>query len=166
MAIVKANYTRSIRAAKAAIRYIENRPGKDGARIIRTLFNSDGKVVRREAYDMVDAVARGSYFFRLVISPDPQTEDREKQLSLRDITERTLHSVEERFQMAVPWVAAVHADHVAHRHIHVLAVTPERFQVQDFQRMRQVATEAALEQAQHQALARESRDALLQEASW
>ena len=166
MAIVKANYTRNVRAAKAAIRYIENRPGKDGARIVRTLFNSDGKMQRPEAYAMIDQAASRSYFFRLVISPDPQTEDKEKQLSLRDITERTIQSVEDRFQTALPWVAAIHADHAAHRHVHVLAVTPERFQVQDFQRMRQTATEADLEQAQHQALARHSREALQADASW
>jgi hypothetical protein len=166
MAIVKASYTRSIRAAKAAIRYIEHRPGKDGARIVRALFNSDGKVERREAYAMIDQATSRSYFFRLVISPDPQTEDKEKNLSLRDITERAIQSVEDRFHTALPWAAAIHADHVAHRHVHVLAITPERLQVQDFQRMRQAATEAALEQVHHQALARESRAALIEDLSW
>jgi hypothetical protein len=42
MAIVKATYTKSRTAAKAAIRYIEHRPGRDQAKITRTLFGSDG----------------------------------------------------------------------------------------------------------------------------
>jgi hypothetical protein len=166
MAIVKANYTRSVRAAKAAIRYIEHRPGKDGARIVRALFNSDGKVERREAYGMIDQAAKGSYFFRLVVSPDPQAEDRDRNLSLRDITERAIQTVEDRYHTALQWAAAIHADHVAHRHVHVLAIMPERLQVQDFKRMRQAASEAALEQVQHQALARQRREALQEELSW
>ena len=44
MAIVKATYTRTGGSAKASVRYIENRPGKDGAKIQRTLFTADGKV--------------------------------------------------------------------------------------------------------------------------
>src|SRR5579864_2742142 len=98
MAIVKATYTRKGRAAKAAVRYIENRPGKDGARIVRTLFTADAEVTRTEVYAMIDQAARGSYFFRLVISPDPKSEDKDKNLSLREITELTIQSLEDRFQ--------------------------------------------------------------------
>ena len=50
MAIVKATYTRQARAAKASIRYIENRPGKDGVKLQRPLFKGDGKVERDEVY--------------------------------------------------------------------------------------------------------------------
>lgn len=156
MAIVKANYTRKGRAAKASVRYIENRPGKDGARSARTLFNADGKVQRREAYTMIDQADKNSYFFRLVISPDPRAEDQDKSLSLREITEKTMHSLEDRFECSLQWVAAIHADHAEHRHVHALAIVPERLNVQDFQRMRSAATEAALEQLQHLDLAREA----------
>ena len=69
--VVKANYTRKGTMAKAAVRYIENRPGKDGTRLVRTLFNADGKVVRGDVYTMIDQAGNGSYFFRFVISPDP-----------------------------------------------------------------------------------------------
>src|SRR6266566_6182926 len=105
MAIVKASYTRTGRAAKAAVRYIENRPGKDGARVVRTLFNADGKVVRGDVYDMIDQADRNSYFFRLVISPDPKSEDSDKNLVLRALTEKTMASLEDRFQEPLPWVA-------------------------------------------------------------
>jgi len=155
MAIVKATYTRQGRAAKASVRYIEHRPGKDGAKVRRTLFQADGKVERREVYEMIDAAAKGSYFFRLVISPDPKREDSDRNLSLREITERTIQSLEDRFQQPLQWVAAIHADHAEHRHVHVIAIVPERLNVQDFQRMRSAATQEALEQLRQLDLARE-----------
>ena len=158
MAIVKANYTRKGRVAKAAVRYVENRPGRDGACVVRTLFKADGKVERGEVYDMIDQAANGSYFFRLVISPDPQREDSDKHLSLRELTEKTIASLEGRFHQPLQWVAAIHADHAEHRHIHAIAIVPERLNVQDFQRMRSAATEEALEQRRQLDLAREQRE--------
>jgi len=146
MAIVKASYTRNSRIAKAAVRYIENRPGKDGARVVRTLFNADGKVGRADVYTMIDQADNNSYFFRLVISPDPKREDSDNNLVLRALTEKTMASLEDRFQEPLPWVAVIHADHAEHRHVHVIAIVPERLQVQDFQRLRSVATEEAREQ--------------------
>jgi hypothetical protein len=166
MAIVKASYTRKGTAAKAATRYIENRPGREGARVVRTLFNADGKMQRGEVYDMIDQADKGSYFFRLVISPDPTSEDSGKNLSLRELTEKTMQSLEDRFERPIPWVAAIHADHAEHRHIHALAIVPQRLNVQDFQRLRSAATEAALEQVHQLSLAREQQ-ALIQEGwSW
>src|SRR2546421_3627742 len=158
MAIVKANYTQQGRKAKAAVRYIENRPGKDGARVVRTLFKADGKVERGDVYDMIDQADKTSYFFRLVISPDPQREDSDKNLSLREIAERAIQSLEDRFQQPLQWVAAIHADHAEHRHIHAIAIVPGRLQVQDFQRMRGAATEEAREQRRQLDLAREHRE--------
>ncbi|MFL6546594.1 MAG: hypothetical protein ACJ8LM_15640 [Candidatus Udaeobacter sp.] len=158
MAILKATYTRKGGTAKASVRYIENRPGKEGARVVRTLFNADGKVGRADVYTMIDQADKNSYFFRLVISPDPKREDSDKNLSLREITERTIQSLEDRFQKPLQWVAAVHADHTDTRHIHAIAIVPERLNVQDFQRMRSAATEEALEQRRHLDLSREARE--------
>src|SRR5437867_4227621 len=158
MAIVKANYTRQGRIVKASVRYIQNRPGKDGARVVRALFKADGKVERSEVYTMIDQAAKGSYFFRLVISPDPQREDSDKNLSLRELTEKTIASLEDRFKRPLQWVAAIHADHAEHRHIHAIAIVPERLNVQDFQRMRSAATEEALAQRRHLDLTREARE--------
>ncbi len=158
MAIVKATYTRQGRAAKASVRYIENRPGKDGAKTQRTLFKADGGAERSEVYDMIDQAAKGSYFFRLVISPNPQNEDRGRNLSLRELTEKTIQSLEDRFQRPLQWVATIHDDHAEHRHIHAIAIVPERLSVQDFQHMRTAATEEALEQCLQLELARDQRE--------
>jgi hypothetical protein len=158
MAIIKASYTRKGGSAKTSVRYIENRPGKDGAKLRRTLFTADGKVERSEAYTMIDQAANGSYFFRLVISPDPKSEDSNKELPLRELTEQTMRSLEDRFQHPIQWVAAIHADHAEHRHVHALAVLPERLQVRDFKLMRSVATQVALEKRRQLDLAREQRE--------
>jgi len=158
MAIVKSSYTRKRAVAKAATRYIENRPGKDGSRIVRTLFKADGNVERGDVYTMIDQADKTSYYFRLVISPDPQREDSDKNLSLRELTEKTIASLEDRLQRPLQWVAAIHADHAEHRHIHAIAIVPQRLNIQDFQRMRSAATEEALEQRHQLDLAREQRE--------
>src|SRR5438270_10586452 len=155
MAIVKATYTKSSRGAKASIRYIEHRPGKDNAKINRTLFGMDGAMGRWQAYRMIDEAEKGSLFFRFVISPDPKQEDTNKDLFLREITEKTMLSLEDRLQRNVSWVAATHEDHAPHRHVHVVAVVPGRLRAQDFQSMRQTATETALAQRQERDLARQ-----------
>lgn len=157
MAIVKATYTKKGDGAKASIRYIAHRPGKDGAKASRTLFGIDGAMGRWQAYHMIDEAEKGSFFFRFVISPDPKGEDTKRDLHLREITEKTMQSLEERLQTHVSWVAVEHTDHAPHRHVHVVAVVPGRLQVPDFQAMRTAATQASVEQRQHRDLAEEQR---------
>src|SRR6266568_4853108 len=130
MAIVKATYTKQRKGAKASIRYISNRPGRDNKKISRPLFGIDGLMGRYQAYNMIDEAEKGSVFFRFVISPDPKQEDTKRDLFLREITEKTMLSLEEHSHKQVSWVAAVHDDHAPHRHVHVVAIVPERLQVQ------------------------------------
>jgi hypothetical protein len=157
MAIVKATYTKSSTSAKASIRYIEHRPGKDGEKVKRNLFGIDGLMGRWQANRMIDEAAKGSYFYRFAISPDPKQEDAAKDVHLRELTEQTMLRLEEQLQQAVHWVAAVHDDHAPHRHIHIVAVVPGRLQVQDFHAMRQTATEGALAQRHQRDLAQEQQ---------
>jgi hypothetical protein len=166
MAIVKATYTKSSGGAKASIRYIEHRPGKDGEKVTRMLFGSDGGMGRWQAYQMIDEADKGSLFFRFVISPDPKGEDTGKDLFLREVTEKTMLSLEEHLQKEVSWVAAVHDDHAPHRHVHVVAVVTGRLQVRDFQAMRQAATAAALAQRHQRDLVREQHEQSREEAQW
>src|SRR5436853_1092315 len=155
MAIVKATYTKSSGGAKASIRYIAHRPGQDGEKMTRNLFGSDGLMGRWQAYQMIDSAEKGSVFFRFVISPDPKAEDTEKDLFLREITEKTMLSLEDRLQKPLQWVAAEHNDHAPHRHIHVVAVLPGRLYPHDFQAMRTTATDASLEQRHQRDLLRQ-----------
>ena len=96
MAIVKAKYTKSRGGAKATIRYIQHRPGKEKTRMTRTLFGIDGALGRWQAYRMIDEAEKGSVFFRFVISPDPQQEDTQQDLRLREVTEQTMSALEDR----------------------------------------------------------------------
>jgi hypothetical protein len=166
VAIVKANYTTKKGAAKASIRYIEHRPGKEGERITRALFGSDGLMGRYAAYEMIDGAKRGSIFFRFVMSPDPNIEDTEQDLSLRDITKSTMDTLEERLGKPVSWVAAIHADHAPHRHVHIVAVVEGRLNKQDFPALIKAATEASLEQRRELDLAREQKERERSEAQW
>ena len=166
MAIFKATYTKRGEGAKASIRYIQHRPGKEGAKITRTLFGADGLLGRYQAYRMIDEAEKGSIFFRFVLSPDPQKEDSEQDLHLREITERTMDTLEKRLQKQVSWVAVEHADHVPHRHVHVVAVVPGRIQVQDFQALRTTATQACLEQRHERDLVREQQVREREDAGW
>src|SRR6266568_8866842 len=136
MAIIKATYTKQRKGAKASIRYISNRPGKDNKKTTRILFGIDGLMGRYQAYRMIDEAEKGSIFFRFVISPDPKQEDTKQDLRLREVTEQTMLMLEERLHKQVSWVAVVHADHAPHRHVHVLAVVVGRLQVQDFESLR------------------------------
>src|SRR5205823_2550159 len=144
MAIVKATYTKSRAGAKASIRYIEHRPGKDGEKISRTLFGIDGLMGRAQAYRLIDEAEKGSVFYRFILSPDPKLEDTRRDLHLREVTEKTMQTLMARLKQEVAWVAAEHDDHAPNRHVHVVAVVKGRLHPRDFQAMRQRATEAAL----------------------
>ena len=157
MAIFKASYTRTAGAAKGNIRYIENRPGKDGEKIIRTLYTWDGKIERRDAYELIDEDEKGSYFFRLVISPDPLKEDTYQDLYLRTLTEQTMRALEDQLNTSIQWIAANHQDHAPQRHMHVLAILPRKLTRDDLFAGRSLATEAALVQRREQDKMREQQ---------
>jgi hypothetical protein len=80
--------------------------------------------------------------------------------------EKTMLILEAQLHTQVQWVAAVHADHAPHRHIHVVAVVPERLQIHDFQAMRQTATEQALAQRYQRDLVLEQQVRQQKEAQW
>src|SRR5258708_12557362 len=131
MAIIKATYAKNSAIAKASIRYIVHRPGKEHARTNRTLWGIDGVMERRQAYRMIDEAEKDSIFYRFVLSPDPKGEDSGRDLSLREITEKTLFMLEDRLHTQVQWVAAEHNYHAPHRQVHVLPVLPRPVQLND-----------------------------------
>ncbi len=61
--------------AKDTIRYIQHRTGKDNERVWRPLFTGDGPMSRQEAYQFIDEAPKGTKFFTIIISPDPERED-------------------------------------------------------------------------------------------
>jgi hypothetical protein len=65
MANVITTYTRDRGAAKANIRYITRRPGKDNEKITRTLFGLDGVMSKEEAFRMIEDEKRAVIFIGL-----------------------------------------------------------------------------------------------------
>lgn len=148
MAVVKSNYvkrgTGEKQQAKATIRYIQHRRGKDGERVTRTLFGYDGELARQQAYTMIDEAPKGTIFYRIVVSPDPAREDRYKDLDLADITIHTMLKLEERLGKQIQFIATVHDDHSPHRHAHTLVLLQGKLTREDFQALRLEATGRAL----------------------
>ena len=164
MAVVKTNYVkqngREKANTKATIRYIQNRPGQDKERLSRVLFGNDGMMERKDAYRMVDEAPPGSVFWRIMFSPDPNGEDEPRDLNLPEAAEKMIMlTFGVRLHKQVQWVAAVHADHRPHRHVHIVAIVPGKLSRHDFAALPQVlryeATQACLEQRRELDLTRD-----------
>src|SRR5918912_1065725 len=125
MAVVIAEYFKPHQKPKAAakenVKYIQFRRGKDREGITRTLFGSDGPMTRLEAYQFIDDAPKGTKFYTIIISPDPEKEDGERDLAMEQLAYTTMQTVDERVKTPVQWVAAVHEEHSDVRHIHALA---------------------------------------------
>lgn len=150
MAVVTANFVKRGKVGnekvKATIRYMQHRPGKDQERVTRTLFGSDGPMQRVEAYQFIDDAPKGTVFFRIVINPDPEKEDRHRDLDMRAIAQITMLTIEKRVQTPVIWTAAVHDDHTDKRHIHALAAVQGRLDKPDIASLIEETTQACLTQ--------------------
>jgi hypothetical protein len=154
VAIVKVSYTRSKAKIKASVRYIQHRPGKAGERQERSFFGIDGALTRDDVYKLIDQAAKGTTFFRLILSPDPRGEDSDRDLNLREITEQTLLALAEELGQRIEYAGVIHDDHAPHRHVHVVALILGELTREHFQLLRKTATEAALFQRRERDLAR------------
>ena len=172
MAVVATSYVKinadAEKAAKAALRYLQYRAGYEGERIARPLFGIDGSMERHEFYHMIDQAPEKSIFFRFILSPDPIGEDSQRDLPLRETTQLMVMALEDKIQKPIPWVAAIHDDHTDKRHVHVLAIVPQRLQVPHLQLLTTAATHACLEERQELDLYARSRERELEreEAAW
>jgi hypothetical protein len=164
MAVVKANYVKRGKVgnekAKDTIRYIQHRPGKDNERVMRPLFTSDSPMTRLEAYEFIDAAPKGTHFYTIIISPDPDKEDTHKDLDMRQITIATMQSIEEIVKTPLSWVAAIHDDHTDKNHVHALAAVPRRLDPPELNRIREATTHTSLEQRREldRTLSRQARE--------
>jgi hypothetical protein len=145
MAVVKANYVKKgigeREKAKANIRYIQERPGRDKEKLTRPLFNNGGIIGRREAYQFIDEEAKqGRYFYRLKLSPDPSKEDTKRDLNMQKLTRQMMQRLEKRFKTTIPWAGSLHDDHTDIRHVHILAAIPRRLQKYELEAMIKEAT--------------------------
>jgi hypothetical protein len=153
MAVVKGNYIRRGKAgnprAKDAIRYMQHRPEREGERVTRVLFGPDGRWERVHGYQMIDEASPGTHFYRMSINPDPKGEDHHRDLDLRAVTERTIHSLAGIVAKPVLYVAAVHEEHAdSRRHVYLVASVPRRLNTPEIEGLRDAATQVCLEQRQ------------------
>jgi hypothetical protein len=153
--IVKANYCKRDNdargRAKATVRYITHRRDLEGRKVTRDLFGFDGSLSKQSAYRMIDAAPKkGRYYYRVIVSPDPRREDRYKDLDLRSLTIATMLKLEERYGTSIQFVAAIHDDHAAHRHVHALVILNGRKLTRaDFASLRDYARNRALTQRRY-----------------
>jgi hypothetical protein len=175
MAVVKTNYDRRGKVgnakAKDTVRYIQHRPDKDKERVMRPLFTSDGPMTRLEAYQFIDEAPKGTKFFTIIISPDPEKEDTHKDLDMRALTITTMQTIEEiitsqGITTPVIWVAAVHDDHTDKNHVHALAALQGRLDKPDLQRLIAATTHACLEQRRERDRALERQARSREKGAW
>jgi hypothetical protein len=150
MAVVNGNYVKRGRneraTAKANIYYIQTRPGRDKERLSRTLFGHADNMGRREAYQFINDAPKGTYFYRLKLSPDPKREDTKRDLHMQKLTRHLMKRLEKRLNTGLPWAGALHDDHTDIRHVHILAAIPRRLQKYDLEFLIREATQLALVQ--------------------
>lgn len=151
MAIVKAKYTRSIGRIKAHLRYITHRPGREGEKLTRQLFAYDYQAVDKPyAYHRFDLTPKGTYFYKIILSHDPKREDTRKDLDLRYLTERAMNRLSallgNKTGTRIQFVAAIHHDHTAIRHIHSIAFLNRRLTRREIYFLKQSVTQEALQQ--------------------
>jgi hypothetical protein len=144
MAVVRANYVKrneNERAtAKANIRYIQQRPGRDKEKLTRSLFGAAGFIGRYEAFQFIKDAPKGTYFYRLKLSPDPAGEDSKRDLNMQKLTRTMMHRLEKRLKTPIPWAAALHDDHTNIRHVHILAALPRALNKYELEYLIQEAT--------------------------
>ena len=163
MAVVVGNYIRRGQVgngrAKDAIRYMQHRPEREGERVTRPLFGPDGRWERLHAFQMIDDAPPGTHFYRMSINPDPATEDHKRDLDLREVTERTILTLEEMVDKPVLYVAAVHEAHAENRrHVYLLASVPRRLNTPEIKQLTAAATAACLAQRHEREPLQQSRE--------
>jgi hypothetical protein len=164
MAFVGTSYIRRGKVgnakAKDNVRYIQHRSGKDGERVMRPLFTSDGPMTRLEAYQFIDEAPKGTHFYTVIMSPDPEKEDTHKDLDMRAIAITTMQTIAAIVDTPVIWVAAVHDDHTDKNHVHALAALPRRLDTPELDRIREETTAVCLRERREldRALERQARE--------
>ncbi|MBV8893783.1 MAG: hypothetical protein JO266_17750 [Acidobacteria bacterium] len=110
--------------ARAFLGYIGERPGRDQEKAKRILFGHGGPLTPEQAEQLIREASVNTYFWRLIISPDPATEDKEKTLDLWDLTREAVLWLEKRLgtdgiPRDIPFIGAEH-EHTDKRHIHAI----------------------------------------------
>src|SRR3954451_6844367 len=148
-------------AAKETIGYIAHRVGKEQEKMERTLFGHGGALTDEQVERMIDEAPNNTYFFRLILSPDPNGENQERNLDLWKLTKDIVEFLEQRLgRENLPFIGAEHNDHTDIHHVHALILIQRMgnemlIDNETINAVRNLATERALGQKQDRKHARE-----------
>ncbi len=168
MAVVVANYIRSGKTArakaKATVLYNAERVGRDKEALSRILFGWQGVMDREEAELLIDRAGTSTVFFRVMINFDPVKEDPDKLLNIWEIVRKTYEELGRALGLEgkIQFIAALHDDHTALRHIHSLMLVPHRLSKEQFRALAYIPRVTATGEAlrQRHALALRQRQTL------
>jgi len=141
-------------AAKATLGYIGHRVGKEKEKMDRTLFGHGGALTEEQVERMIDEAPDNTYFFRLILSPDPNGENKERNLDLWKLTKDIVEFLEQRLNREnLPFIGAEHNDHTDIPHVHALILIQRRgkemlIDKATINAVRELATKRALGQKQ------------------
>jgi predicted RNA-binding Zn-ribbon protein involved in translation (DUF1610 family) len=112
----------TLKAAKAYLGYIGTRPNREKQKMERLLFGHGGTFTPEQVGEMLASAPKNTYFWRLIISPDPNRENPEKDLDLWDLTREAVSWLEHRLgtdgkRREIPFIAAEHSDHSNTPHV-------------------------------------------------
>src|SRR4051812_23800659 len=134
MGVFKANYIPRNKFAKAialgTLLYNCGRAGKDKEEMDRTLFGWRDIYEKAEAIDMIMNAPPGTIFFRGIFSPDPNEENPQNNLDMRDVVRKSYAELEAKIkslgelQGQIYFIAAEHNDHTDKQHIHSIMLVP------------------------------------------
>jgi hypothetical protein len=130
MAVVVLNFIPRGKTAKAealeTLGYNGTRPGREEEEIDRKLFGHGGEYTSEQALQMIDEAPANTYFFRMIVSPDPNSENKDRNLDLRLITTQLVEWLEGRLNREIPFIGSEHNDHTDIPHIHSIALIQRR----------------------------------------
>jgi hypothetical protein len=119
----------------------------------RELFDAFDTTTKARAYESIDAT-KHPLFFKFILNFDGSKEDRYKDLDLQLITRKTLSRMQQLIGRDVPFVAAIHDDHMPLRHVIAIGMVQGRIAKADFRKLKTLWL-TATEEARRQ---RRSRD--------
>src|SRR5690242_6026165 len=125
MAILKFNYIRKSKTSKIQARKTLAYNEADKEEDKRILFDKNGPLTEEEALLRIDEAAPNVLFFRLMLSPDGKTENKEKNLDLWQLADDLVAWLEKKLERDIPYIGAVH-NNTNTPHVHTILLV-ERF---------------------------------------
>src|SRR4051794_19139457 len=95
--------------ARETLGYNHNRPGSDNEEEGRILFGTNGvPLTEEEALKLIDGASKQTLFWRMILSPDPNRENKDKILDLQQLTDDLAKYLKVELQRPIPYIGVVH----------------------------------------------------------